>query len=105
MPRLSGLDDLVLSAPSLLAACATEAGFRKGLDQLKGQPKDQLDRRFGTPTYDGRTEDGLRYVQFNLSWEERGGGYSTACRRPRPSAAPIATTLATAPLQGDPDRL
>ena len=57
----------------LLAACATEAGFRKGLDQLIV--------RYGPPIYEGRTEDGRRYAQFNLSWVERGGGYVNSVPR------------------------
>jgi hypothetical protein len=71
----------VLAGALLLAACATEAGFRKGLDQLKGQPKDQLIVRYGPPIYEGRTEDGRRYAQFNLSWVERGGGYVNSVPR------------------------
>ena len=78
--RLRTLKMLVAGA-ALLAACATEAGFRKGLDQLKGQPKDQLIVRYGPPIYEGRTEDGRRYAQFNLSWVERGGGYVNSVPR------------------------
>jgi hypothetical protein len=72
---------LLLAGALLLAACATEAGFRKGLDQLIGQPKDQLVVRYGPPIYEGTTEDGRRYSQFNLSWVQTGGGYLTS--RPR----------------------
>ena len=71
----------LLAGALLLAACATEAGFRKGLDQLKGQPKDQLIVRYGPPIYESRTEDGRRYAQFNLSWVERGGGYVNSVPR------------------------
>jgi len=71
----------LLAGALLLAACATEAGFRKGLDQLNGQPKDQLIVRYGPPIYEGRTEDGRRYAQFNLSWVERGGGYVNSVPR------------------------
>jgi hypothetical protein len=72
---------MLLAGAALLSACATEAGFRKGLDQLKGQPKDQLIVRYGPPIYEGRTEDGRRYAQFNLSWVERGGGYVNSVPR------------------------
>jgi len=68
----------LLAGALLLAACATEAGFRKGLDRLVGAPKDQLVVQYGPPIYEGTTEDGRRYSQFNLSWVETGGGYITS---------------------------
>jgi hypothetical protein len=71
----------LLAGALLLAGCATEAGFRKGLDQLVGQPKDQLVVRYGPPIYEGTTEDGRRYAQFNLSWVETGGGYVNSIPR------------------------
>ncbi|OWJ66046.1 hypothetical protein [Inquilinus limosus] len=71
----------VLAGVLLLAGCATEAGFRKGLDQLIGQPKDQLVVRYGPPIYESRTEDGRRYAQFNLSYVETGGGYTNSVPR------------------------
>jgi hypothetical protein len=51
------------------------------LDQLIGQPKDQLVVRYGPPIYESRTEDGRRYAQFNLSWVETGGGYVNSVPR------------------------
>lgn len=80
MARLRPLK-MLLAGALALAACATEAGFRKGLDQLKGQPKDQLIVRYGPPIYEGRTEDGRRYAQFNLSYVETGGGYTNSVPR------------------------
>ena len=71
----------LLAGAMLLAGCVTEAGFRKGLDQMIGQPKDQLIARYGPPTYEARTEDGQRYSQFNLSWVETGGGYVNSVPR------------------------
>jgi predicted small secreted protein len=80
MARLRPLT-MLLAGALLLAACATEAGFRKGLDQLIGQPKDQLVVRYGPPIYESRTEDGRRYAQFNLSYVETGGGYINSVPR------------------------
>ncbi|MFE0756058.1 hypothetical protein ACFW16_19005 [Inquilinus sp. NPDC058860] len=87
---------MLLAGALLLAACATEAGFRKGLDQLIGQPKDQLVVRYGPPIYEGRTEDGRRYAQFNLSWVQTGGGTITS----RPQTAFVRGTYR----DGDGDR-
>ncbi|MGK9164751.1 hypothetical protein KXR53_00555 [Inquilinus limosus] len=67
----------MLLVGALLASCATEAGFRKGMDRLIGSPKDQLVVLYGPPLYESRTEDGRRYAQFNLSWVQTGGGYYT----------------------------
>ncbi len=80
MARLRPLT-MLLAGALLLGACATEAGFRKGLDQLIGQPKDQLVVRYGPPIYESRTEDGRRYAQFNLSYVETGGGYVNSVPR------------------------
>jgi hypothetical protein len=78
MPPVSRIIAFLIGLP-LLGACAdgeSQVGFRQKMDRWVGMPAEAVALNFGRPVWEGRSPDGRRTVQYDLSWTESGGGYS-----------------------------